>query len=240
MRIKPNKALRAFNIFLVTTAVSSGTEPGAYRATGRLCPAWAPAGCGEPGGAACWCSNGPAFPSSPHAHTLAGAPPPSLLPLLPGEPHAPAYPGEGHGEEVGKARQVQGSAARTGALLGNSSLLGAQGLPSSLYGQGGSGTWGHAQQTPRSPSRRSGEVTRMEGARHPVCVSGAALVQTERFQVGARGTPASPRGGGGAPGPVPPRHSQPSPSRCSPSLCAGRTTATASYAEAGRTSGDST
>jgi hypothetical protein len=39
---------------------------------------------------------------------------------------------------------------------------------------------------------------------------------------------------------VPPRHSQPSPSRCSPSLCAGRTTATASYAEAGRTSGDST
>lgn len=32
----------------------------------------------------------------------------------------------------------------------------------------------------------------MAGARHPVCVSGAALVQTERLQVGARGTPASP------------------------------------------------
>ena len=38
----------------------------------------------------------------------------------------------------------------------------------------------------------------MAGARHPVCVSGAALVQTERFQVGACGTPASPRGGGGS------------------------------------------
>lgn len=36
----------------------------------------------------------------------------------------------------------------------------------------------------------------MAGARHPVCVSGAALVQTDRLQVGAHGTPASPRGGG--------------------------------------------
>lgn len=107
--------------------------------------------------------------------------------------------------------QGQGGAARTGALLGNSSLPGAQGLPSYPHGQGGSGTRGHAQQTPRSPSRRSGEVTRMAGARHPVCVSGAALVQTDRLQVGAHGTPASPRGGGGAPGPAPPRRPQPPP-----------------------------
>ena len=38
----------------------------------------------------------------------------------------------------------------------------------------------------------------MAGPRHPVSVSGAAMVQTDRLQVGTDGTPASPKGEGGS------------------------------------------
>lgn len=64
----------------------------------------------------------------------------------------------------------------------------------------------------------------------PVCVSGAALVQTDRLQVGAHGTPASPRGGGELLA-QPPRRPPTSPSRRSPSPCAGLMAATAAVAQ---------
>lgn len=182
----------------------------------------------------------------PQAAVLASTPP--LLRLLPASPVLLSLHLDlqlGTHEEAAKGHSGRESTWQVWRITGGipTSLPGVQECLPSQCGQGGIRTLHHILPAPDVQDCNP-EATAMAGPRHPVSVCAAALVETKRLQVRPYWSlPTSRRkeeGREGVHGLALPRCPSLSSNRHSPSLCAGRTTATPSCAGAGMSSGGST